>query len=83
MPFEDGKPKGAENSNNAILVSVTPQDIESDDVPGGMYFQRKLENTAFCLGGKNNYAPCRRLGDFMESKPSKKTARYCQVICRE
>lgn len=62
--------RDAENSNSAILVSVLPDDIEGDDILGGMYFQRELEKKAFVLGGENYYAPCQRLGDFLESKAS-------------
>ncbi len=62
--------RDAENSNSAILVSVVPEDIEGSDVLGGMYFQRDLEKKAYDIGGKNYFAPCQRLGDFMESKPT-------------
>lgn len=55
-----------ENSNSAVLVSVTPDDIDGDDVLGGMYLQREIEQRAFVAGGKNYFAPCQRLGDFMK-----------------
>lgn len=67
--------RDAENSNSAVLVSVLPDDIEGDDVLGGMYFQRDLEKKAFILGGKNYHAPCQRLGDFLESKSSMKSGK--------
>ncbi len=60
----------AENSNSAILVSVTPDMIDGEHVLGGMYFQRELEKKAYELGGKNYYAPCQKLGDFLEEKES-------------
>ena len=56
----------AENSNSALLVSVTPNDIPGDDVLGGMYFQRDMEQKAFDLGGKNYFAPCQRVEDFIK-----------------
>lgn len=59
-----------ENSNSAVLVSVTPEMIEGNHVLGGMYFQRDLEKKAYELGGKNYFAPCQRLGDFLENKES-------------
>ena len=59
-----------ENSNSALLVSVTPDDIPGNDVLGGMYFQRELEKKAFCLGGENYFAPCQRAGDFLENTAS-------------
>ena len=53
-----------ENSNSALLVSVYPDDIEGDDVLGGMYLQRAMEQTAYGAGGGDYYAPCQRVGDF-------------------
>ena len=64
--------RDAENSNSAILVSVLPEDIDGDDVLGGMYFQRELEKTAFIAGGRNYFAPCQLLGDFLDGKESSK-----------
>lgn len=58
----------ADNSNSAILVSVTPDHIEGDHVLGGMHFQRELEKKAFELGGGNYFAPCQRVGDFLKGK---------------
>lgn len=55
----------AENSNSAVLVSVTPESIPGDDVLGGMYFQRDLEQKAFAFGGNNYYAPCQIVEDFL------------------
>lgn len=49
-------------ANSAIIVQVTPQDFESDDVLGGMYWQRKLEEKAFQLA--NGKIPLQRYGDF-------------------
>ncbi|MCD7807942.1 MAG: NAD(P)/FAD-dependent oxidoreductase [Erysipelotrichaceae bacterium] len=46
-----------ENANSAILVSITPEDFESDDVLAGIDFQRNLEKQAFVLGGSNYQAP--------------------------
>lgn len=54
-----------ENSNSALLVSVTPDDIEGEDVLGGMYFQQKLEEKAFEEGGGNYFAPCQSAKDFL------------------
>ncbi|MBQ4528927.1 MAG: FAD-binding protein [Clostridia bacterium] len=56
------------NSNSAVLVSVTPEDINGDNVLGGMYFQRDLEQKAFAAGGSNYFAPCQKLSDFLAEK---------------
>jgi len=63
-----------DNSNSAILVSVTPDDIPGNNVLGGMYWQRELEKAAFVLGGENYFAPCQRLGDFLDDKPTDSAA---------
>lgn len=59
-----------ENSNSAILVSVLPEDIEGTDVLGGMNWQRELEQKAFDFGGKNYFAPCQTLADFVNGVKS-------------
>ncbi len=40
----DGK-----NANSAIIVTITPEDFQSDHVLGGMYYQRELEKKAYDL----------------------------------
>ncbi|MBQ4630387.1 MAG: hypothetical protein IJB70_05335 [Clostridia bacterium] len=62
-----------ENSNSAILVSVSPQDINGNHVLGGMYFQRELEKKAFEVGGRNYFAPCQKLADFLGIKDNSQT----------
>jgi len=57
-----------QNFNSAILVNVTPQDFESDDVLAGVEFQKKYEKLAFELGGKNYFAPCQTVGSFLYGK---------------
>ena len=59
-----------ENANSAILVNVTPNDLNSSDPLAGMYFQKELEEKAFILGGKNYYAPIQRVEDFLNNKKS-------------
>ena len=59
-----------ENANSAILVNVTPNDLNSSDPFAGMYFQKELEEKAFILGGKNYYAPIQRVEDFLNNKKS-------------
>lgn len=48
------------NSNAAIAVSVSP------DNP--IEYQEKLERAAFMLGGGEYYAPCQRVGDFLDGR---------------
>jgi len=58
------------NANSAIVVGIEPE----KDYPGhplaGIDLQRKLEATAYQLGGKNYNAPAQLVGDFLEDKPS-------------
>ncbi len=60
--------RNGENANSALLVSVIPADFPSDDVFAGMNFQRKLERTAFYMGGGNYFAPVQTVGDFLRSQ---------------
>ena len=58
------------NANSALLVTVNPEDINGDDVLGGMYLQREIEQRAYLAGGKNYCAPVQKVGDFLVDKPS-------------
>ena len=59
-----------ENSNAALLVSVTPDDYGNDSPLAGMYFQRELEEKAFRLGGGTYAAPVQRVEDFLQNRAS-------------
>ena len=61
-----------ENSNSAILVNVYPEDFPSEHPLSGFELQRKMEHSAFDLGGKDYTAPCQLVGDFLNDVPSKK-----------
>ncbi len=60
--------RDGENANSAVLVNVTPDDFKGNSPLEGMYFQRKLEEEAYKLGGENFYAPIQKVGDFFENK---------------
>ena len=49
--------RNAENSNAALLVSVTPDDFPSDDPLSGIDLQREIERRAFSVAGGNYRAP--------------------------
>lgn len=55
----------ADNSNAAILVSVTPDDFGSDDPLAGIEFQRKIERAAYALSGSYK-APAIKLSDLLD-----------------
>ncbi len=58
------------NANSALLVTVNPEDIEGDDVLGGVYMQKSIEEKAFKVGGKNYFAPVQKVGDFLTDRIS-------------
>jgi uncharacterized FAD-dependent dehydrogenase len=60
------------NGNSAIIVTVTPEDFESDDVLAGVEFQRKWERLAYSEGGENNNVPIQLLSDYFDNKVSNK-----------
>lgn len=59
------------NANSALLVGVSPEDFGSAHPLAGIQFQRKLEKSAFELGGSNYHAPVQRVEDFLNRRPSK------------
>ena len=59
--------RNADNSNCALLVSVTPEDFGSDDALAGIEFQRTIEQKAFNLTGRNYHAPIAKMGDIAEN----------------
>ncbi len=62
--------RDGENANSALLVTVNPSDVDGDDVLGGVYLQKSIEEKAFLAGGKNYYAPVSKVGDFLNDKIS-------------
>lgn len=58
------------NANSAIVVGIEPEKDYPEHPLAGIDLQRKLEATAYQLGGKNYNAPAQLVGDFLEDKPS-------------
>ncbi len=56
--------RDGQNSNAAILVSVTPDDFADDGPLSGLDYQRKIERAAFAVTDSYR-APCERLSRFM------------------
>jgi uncharacterized protein len=63
--------RDGENANSALLVGVEPKDFGSDHPLAGVEFQRRLEESAFQLGGGNYHAPVQRVEDFLKRRVSK------------
>ncbi len=62
--------RDSRNANSAIIVSVTPEDFESNDALAGIEFQRKLEKAAY-REGKGNI-PVQLFEDFKNDKVSER-----------
>ena len=57
----------ADNSNSALLVSVTPEDFGSDDPMAGIALQQRIERTAYAVSGSYK-APSIRLADLCDGR---------------
>lgn len=62
--------RDGENSNSALLVSVTPADFPDGHPLAGVTLQRQIEKRAWEVGGKTYFAPAQLAGDFLENRPS-------------
>jgi len=62
--------RDGENSNAALLVSVTPDDFLSDSPLAGIELQRRIERAAFSAAGGEYRAPAWRLSDLLEQSSS-------------
>lgn len=72
--------RDGENSNSAVLVGIEPENFGSDHPLAGIELQRKIESTAFELGGGDYSAPCQTIGDFLADRPSTKLS-YVKPTC--
>ena len=61
--------RSGENINGGLLVNVTPEDFGGSHPLAGIAFQRRLEESAYRLGGGYT-APCQRVEDFLLRRPS-------------
>ena len=64
--------RDGENANSALLVNVTPQDLQGDDVLEGCRFQRDIEKKAYNLCG-GYIAPYQTVGDFLHDNDAQPT----------
>jgi uncharacterized FAD-dependent dehydrogenase len=61
--------RDGENANSALVVNVTTDDFDGNDVLAGVEFQRKWEQAAYNLSGSFK-APVQLVGDFLNNKVS-------------
>lgn len=64
--------RNGENANSAVLVGITPDDFEKNDIMGGIELQRKIEKAAYKAAGGNYKAPVALVGDFLDKRISDK-----------
>lgn len=62
MSYSD---RGGDNANSAIIISVTPEDFESNHPLAGIAFQRSLEKKAYEAG--NGKIPIQRYEDYINN----------------
>ena len=62
--------RDGQNANTAVIVTVTPEDFDSEHPLAGVEFQRKLEESAYHEG--NGKVPVQLFGDFCNNKSSEK-----------
>ena len=67
MSYSD---RGGENANAALLVTINPKDLPTEDALAGMVWQEEIEKAAFIAGGGTYCAPAQRVGDFLKDQPS-------------
>ena len=59
--------RDADNSNSALLVSVTPEDFPSSHPLAGIELQRLIEKKAFALTGGTYASPTVKMGELREN----------------
>ena len=62
--------RAKENINGGLLVGITPEDFPGDHPLAGIDLQRQLEKAAYNLGLGGYMAPCQRVEDFLNHRPS-------------
>lgn len=72
--------RDAKNSNSAIVVTVGPEDFDSDDPLAGVLFQQKWEEAAFYAGGNDFSIPVQRFCDFEAGKASTGMSEFTPCI---
>ena len=60
--------RDSDNSNSALLVSVTPDDFASSHPLAGIELQRSIEQKVFALGGGTYAAPTIKMGELRENR---------------
>ena len=70
--------RNSQNSNSALVVSVSTDDFFSDDALAGIHFQRKWEQAAYLAGGAGWHAPAQPLLEFLNGQGGGRFSSSCQ-----
>lgn len=62
--------RDGENANSALLVTLKPEDFPEPSALGGLEWQETLERLAWEAGGRDYFAPCQLVGDFLAGRCS-------------
>ena len=62
--------RNGKNANSALLVGITPAELQDAHPLAGVKFQEELETAAFFAGGGNYNAPVCCVGDFLKNRIS-------------
>lgn len=62
--------RDGQNTNAALLVSVSPADFAAASPLAGIAWQRRIEQAAYQMAGGGYYAPCQTVGDFLAGRIS-------------
>ncbi|MBR2339104.1 MAG: FAD-binding protein [Clostridia bacterium] len=60
--------RDAVNSNSALLVGISPEDMVGESPLAGIALQRRMEQAAYVLGGGDYRAPAQLVGDFLQQR---------------
>lgn len=66
--------RDSDSANAALIVPVRNDDLRSDDVLAGLFFQEKLEEKAYALGNGN--IPMQRFDDFEKNRITDQTGTF-------
>ena len=61
--------RAGENANAALLVTLNPRDFPYEGPLGGVTWQEKIEEAAYCVSGSYR-APAQRVEDLLAGRPS-------------
>ena len=64
--------RDGENANSALVCGVNIRDFKGNGPMSGIEFQRRLEETAYRMGGGGYVAPVQRIDDFIKGRVTKK-----------